>query len=757
MTGIPASVAAPARFCSPGLNRLLVRLGVVSAEALADFSHRMHNQKAIAALVAEKSLSESELAQRIAEELRIPFAELSELQVGEIRQDLEIAAMLEDDFFLRNRCLPLGKDNGLLRIAMADPLDQEAISELEFLFQIRVSVAIASEEKIVRAISRFFNFDEVSPSFSSPDNEAPQTISREDVDVDLIQVENGDSLQQASQAVPIVKLVNKILGDALWYSASDIHLEPTAVSLEVRYRVDGMMRSVLSIPKRLQPYVTTRLKVLSGMDITIRHRPQDGRFRMRSEGDSHTDLRVSSVPTPFGEKLVLRLLRSDTAGFALNQLGMPEQLLADFRQILAGTEKIVLAVGPTGSGKTTTLYAALSHVKNSTTNIVTVEDPIEFRIPGITQIQVDTKVGMTFAGGLRSILRQDPDIIFVGEIRDLETAEVAAQAAQTGHLVLSTLHATSASGAVIRLVDLGLEPYAVASSLGAVIAQRLVRRVCPKCSSELTPKEKAETWQACCLKSEKARIGRGCDYCGETGYRGRIGIYSLLVMTNEIREAIRRGASEEEILSLGRNKGLRDLAEAGMNLVEEGVTTLAELERVVGRVSLAQGSARENGKRSIAASTIPTTQAAGKQTSRERKASVADLAQTFSKEISDPAQTKILLVDDDDGIRAVMSHALRRAGFIVQTAEDGSKALDILKKQRPDIIVCDLIMPDVDGKAVVKSVKGNAETAGIPILMLTGSDNETNEIALLKAGADDFVSKTATPALVITRIQRLLR
>jgi CheY-like chemotaxis protein/nucleoside-triphosphatase THEP1 len=452
---------------------------------------------------------------------------------------------------------------------------------------------------------------------------------------------------------------------------------------------------------------------------------------------------------------------------------------------------MVVVTGPTGSGKSTTLYAAIQQLKEGTTNIITVEDPIEYRIPGITQIQVNQKVEMTFAKGLRSILRQDPDIIMVGEIRDLETAEVACQAAQTGHLVLSTLHTNTAPSAVVRLEDLGLEPFVVASSLGAVLAQRLVRRLCEACAKECSDDEKARISRKYGINAERTRTSVGCRECDLSGYRGRIGLYSLLVINEELRELIRKGASESKIEEAGLRHGMSTMEAEAKRLIASGVTTLEEIERVLGarerdlveddkqrEISLADSETSvdthmielgeleniedfrslfsESNEDFVFDSGVNEITTPG-IISAPSSQSIAGLAESFYVQEESTRKNTVLLVDDDEGVRVVLSRIFKNEGYVVHQAFDALDAFAKLQDCEPDLVVSDLVMPGFDGEEFVKRLRTNPKTVRTPVVMLTGSDSKEHEARARKAGVDEFLSKTLSPQIVLERVRMLLK
>jgi Tfp pilus assembly pilus retraction ATPase PilT/CheY-like chemotaxis protein len=445
-------------------------------------------------------------------------------------------------------------------------------------------------------------------------------------------------------------------------------------------------------------------------------------------------LRVSVLPTVHGENVVARILSSDQSFASFDSLGIPKEVERRFRRVLSGSSRVILVTGPTGSGKTSTLYAGLLHLNDGKNNIITIEDPIEYRIQGINQIQVNPKTGMTFAETLRSVLRQDPDVVMVGEIRDKETASIAMQVAQTGHLVLSTLHTNTAPAAITRLRDLGVASYLIASSVGSVVAQRLVRRLC-ECAVPVS----GEIGKRCGelqIESAQLKMACGCDKCGNTGYKGRVGIFSFFEVSEEIAEAIRQEKSEVEIANLARAFGYLTLEESGLDLVKQGVTTIDELERVLGSLeSYAKNSAQTAGTRPTKE---PTLHAAA------------------AKRPGPMQKRKILLVEDEENTRTVLALLLQREHFEVIEAENGLEALDRVYEHGPELIVCDLMMPKMSGVEMLRKLRADDRTRDIPVLILTAADDEKNELSLIGGGADDFMSKTTDSKIMVARVHRLL-
>ena len=494
------------------------------------------------------------------------------------------------------------------------------------------------------------------------------------------------------------------------------------------------------MPLSVLTRVVSRIKIMARLDIADRLRPQDGRAKV-GFGDRQVDLRISTVPTRNAEKMVIRILDAEEAK-TLEEVGFQEPELSHFRHLLTHREGIVVVTGPTGSGKTTTLYAALQHIHKEDINIMTVEDPVEYELPGLTQIQVETKQGVTFASALRAILRQDPDIVFVGEIRDLETAQIAAQASLTGHLVLSTLHTNDAVGTIGRFLDMGLDRPTLAETLRGALAQRLVRRVCPLCSEpvagELTESE-ADLAEEYGVKPVVRPVG--CGGCGHTGYRGRLPLVEVLTVTPGIKELIFAGASSQEVQKAVRDQGVRSLREAGIARVQAGETTLQELERVLGDV---KGKVAEGKSGAPAASpSASDTPAPGR---------VEEL-----EEDSDQPPP-ILIVDDDGANRTIAKALLQSDDYRVVEAKDGVEAMEILQSGTTvSLVVLDLEMPRMGGREVLKEIRGSMATVGLPVIVLTGTKEPDAELTLMEEGADDYIRKPFDPKRFMIRVKAALR
>ena len=473
------------------------------------------------------------------------------------------------------RVVTLSMDDSEARVAMATPQDLYLRELLESIYQKPVRPFLASEEDILAAVYRWYEADVDLGSEDSGDESRPDDELWED----------PEQLRDLASEAPVIRLVNHIISQALEVKASDIHFEPFRDLLKVRFRIDGVLHDIETVSKRLQPAITSRLKLMAKMNIAEMRLPQDGRIKVR-EGQREIDIRVSSLPTLFGESVVLRLLNREEVRLELETLGISADILGDFEKIISRPYGLILVTGPTGSGKTTTLYGVMNRINAPDKKIITVEDPVEYQLDGINQIQIRPKIGLGFASALRNILRQDPDVILIGEIRDAETAEIAIQSALTGHLVFSTLHTNDAASAITRLQEMGVESYLLSSCLLAVMAQRLVRKICPHCGAayDLPPGFFEEVVQALGVDSTQAPSevwrGKGCANCANTGFSGRTGIYELIQVDDEIRRLIVKGADSGSILSKARSLGMRTLRQDGLQKVLAGQTTFEEVMRV---------------------------------------------------------------------------------------------------------------------------------------------------------------------------------
>ncbi len=524
------------------------------------------------ALVQLKFLRTEDILKAVSIQLGIPY--LNELVTDEI--PLDIVQKIPINFAKRNELLPLKKNGEELEVAIADPINVHALDDLRVLLGMPIHPIIASSARILDAINDLYN------RHNEANRAVMEDLTEENLDTLAQELEEPQDLLDASDEAPIIKLVNSLLFRAVKAKASDIHIEPFEKDLVVRLRIDGVLYDIMHPPKKVQNSVISRVKIMANLNIAEKRLPQDGRIRIKIAGKD-IDIRVSTLPTSFGESVVMRLLDKSKVVLSLDTIGITGRNFDTVQDLIHKSHGIVLVTGPTGSGKTTTLYAMLSQINSSDLKIITVEDPVEYQLPGINQIQVNAKIDLTFAAGLRSILRQDPDVVMVGEIRDRETAEIAIQASLTGHLVISTLHTNDSASSITRLIDMGIEPFLVASSVIAIMAQRLVRTLCKQCAVVYSPTEDELKKIGIMPEQVKGKIfykPKGCPACMDTGYAGRTGIHEILVMDDETRSMVMKNVEAGQIKRYAMNKGMPTLREDGAAKILRGETTIEEILRV---------------------------------------------------------------------------------------------------------------------------------------------------------------------------------
>ncbi len=514
-------------------------------------------------------VTEEDVLKALGTQLGLPF----QPDLGEI--DGELALKVPITYAKKAMVLPLRRENGTVIAATSEPLVLSTVDDLRVLLVSDISLCLVPADRILDAINRLHSAD------MNKAEDTAQEMEEEDLSFLAAELEEPADLLEATDDAPIIRLVNSLLSQAIRDRASDIHIEPFEKEVVARFRIDGILYNILTIQKRFQASISSRVKIMAGLNIAEKRLPQDGGMRIKI-GGKDVDIRVSIVPTAFGERIVLRLLYRESALLPLEEIGFSGDNLTRFMELISRPHGIILVTGPTGSGKTTTLYGALSKINAPDKNIITIEDPIEYQLKGIGQIQVNPKINLTFAAGLRSVLRQDPDVILVGEIRDSETAEIAIQAALTGHLVFSTLHTNDAAGAVTRLLDMKIEPFLISSSVMAILAQRLVRVLCTQCREQyrLTPVEMTELELSPGTEGPTAYRAKGCDACFRTGYLGRTAIYEQLIMDDEIRQLLMKNADAATIKALAVKKGMRTLRQDGAGKVLKGTTSVDEVVRV---------------------------------------------------------------------------------------------------------------------------------------------------------------------------------
>lgn len=652
--------------------------------------------------LAARSLgtTQSDLARALAGPLRLQPANLATADAKAVR-------LIPERLARRHNVFPVRENDRQLIVATADPHDLECEQAIAFAAGRRVQFELAPPQQIAQAVSSAY----------AGNRQAERSIGALEAELaDAVQV--LESLRPdvvAAQDVetgPVVRMTNLIIRDTVSQRASDIHIEPGEGGGVVRFRIDGVMRQHMLLPTAALNRVVSRVKVLARLDIADRTRPHDGRTRVQVDGQT-LDLRVSTVPIRDAEKAVIRLLRPGSVS-RLDHVGLSSSVQASIQRLLTHRDGIVFVTGPTGSGKTTTLYGALGELRTGDVNITTIEDPVEYELPGVAQIQVDGKRGVTFASALRAILRQDPDVIFVGEIRDLETAEIAVQAAMTGHLVLATLHTNDAVGAIGRLADLGLDRVQIAATVRGSIAQRLIRRVCPDCAvvatEPLTPEEERVSRL---YGVQPVARAAGCPGCAGSGYRGRVPIAEVACFTPSLSEMVAQGATAVALQRAFERAGMVSLRAAAVERVASGETTLAEIERVIGDANGASRSASDG---------------------------------------------TIFVVDDDAVERLLVTSVLRKNGFHVREADDGAVALEALMAGAEcSLVVTDLHMKHLNGDELMRRLRADARTAAIPVVVLTGSAESETEEKLIDAGADDYIRKPLDPPKLLARVKAALR
>ncbi len=563
---------------SMGIGTILVERGIISDQQLEEaiVEQNRTGERLDHVLIRLELVSKAKILEAIGEQFAMPIVDLSTIEPKP-----DILKSLPAKLVFKQRCVPIGKRNGTLRIATCDPFELTAFDELRLLTGTGIELVLADERDLRKYIRTHYGVA----------GDTLDALTDEKPGGPVVEIETGvegaEDLEQAQEA-SVIKLVNDLIAEAIRERATDVHIEPYEDELNIRYRIDGIL-ALAGVPttvNRFRNAIISRLKIMANLNIAEKRRPQDGRISLRHEGKEF-DLRVSVIPMLFGEGVVLRILNKSTAMLALHDLGMDEATLSRWDELIARPHGILLVTGPTGSGKSTTLYSSLNRIVSTEIKAITVEDPVEYHVDGVNQIQVHQEVGLTFAAGLRSILRHDPDVLMIGEIRDLETAEAAVQASLTGHLVFSTLHTNDAAGAVTRLLDMGVEPFLVASSVEGVMAQRLVRRICPDCKEAYTP-EPGELPLDFRGNSDSInhhmRLSRGrgsnCRECRQTGYQGRLGVYELLEMTEVVREQVMQRKNASTIARAAIDAGnLRTLQESGYDKVRAGETTIAEVMR----------------------------------------------------------------------------------------------------------------------------------------------------------------------------------
>jgi len=734
--------------------------GVVTPELVAELREKAAPQATLwETLVAQKIVNDEQILTALSTRFRLKLAELDKADPTAKERVPELVAR-------RYHILPLRATDSYLEVATANPFDLDAEKALAFATAREIRMLLLAPSKIAERLDEMYRPEKAVDKLLEGMESDTALEHLKDAAPDEITLAASEA--EASQR-PVVRLVDLIISEGILARSSDIHIEPEEGGVAVRYRIDGVLRQVMKIPRQAGLPLISRIKIMSSLDIADRLRPQDGRARVAVNGQP-IDLRVSTLPAALGEKVVIRILDSRATVKSLDSLGLNTNETEGIKRLLENHEGIILVTGPTGSGKTTTLYSCINQIKSEGVNIVTVEDPVEYRMQGIVQVQVQEKAGLTFASALRSILRQDPNVVLIGEIRDRETAQIAVQASLTGHLVLSTLHTNDASNAVTRLVDIGVEAYKIAAALRGVLAQRLMRKLCPTCKEVWmeTPPDRLGKWVP---RGTPLYRAAGCPDCAMTGYRGRFSIVEVLTVTAEVERRIAAGETAEHIAGAARRGGMKGLWESGLEHVLRGESTLDELTRVV---DIPQEDERPSGpaaapRRSGSGAPQPyiaSHPGAGLAAEPAPAPAPDSLVEHFELlEEPVPARrsgphglpaVKVLLVDDEDSLRKVMRDLLERDGYDVAEARDGVQALDQIDRVGPDIIVLDLNLPGLDGYGVLSHLRSRPATASIPVIVLTAKGDEDNEVRVFELGADDFLTKPFRARALSARLEAVL-
>jgi type II secretory ATPase GspE/PulE/Tfp pilus assembly ATPase PilB-like protein len=707
------------------------------------------------AAVRGGSIGDDALLTALASRFRMKVAELS-TATSQARE------LVPESLARKYRIVPLAASESALDIATADPHDLDCERTLAFATGRTVRMQLASPTAIATRI------DELYQPESAVEKILEGVAGRYDVDTIAEKFSDDDfnlSADRASER-PVIRLVDHIIAEAITTRASDIHLEPEEGGVAVRYRIDGVLRDTMMLPRAAGLPLVSRIKIMAQMDIADRLRPQDGRARVSVNG-SRVDLRLSTLPASYGEKVVIRILDTRSTVLSLDGLGLLAEEAKRLNDLMGLREGIVLVTGPTGSGKTTTLYSALRQIQQRAVNIVTVEDPVEYKLGGIVQVQVNEKAGLNFANALRSILRQDPDVILVGEVRDKETAGIAVQASLTGHLVLTTLHTIDAASSIARLVDIGVEPYKIAAALKGVVAQRLLRRLCQACRQQSTDpvSDRMRRWLPAGLTLYKAV---GCPECSQTGYHGRMAVMEVLTVTGNIERVIANGEIADVIAETARADGMKTLWESGIEHVRAGETSLDELLRVVEppvempvrRSAPPRDSGAEPARTRSDGPTRSPSHTPSRAPVVRPPTSLPDDALQLLDDLFDEtfsAKKTVLLVEDEEPLRQVLRELLEREGFTVVEASDGVQALDEVDRSAPDVLVLDLNLPRLDGYGVLNHLRARPSTAKLPVIVLTAKGDEENEVRVFETGANDFLAKPFRPRALSARLRALLK
>jgi type IV pilus assembly protein PilB len=713
----PGSTTYPDRW----LGSYLIEAGLVDADRLEALSSAGSSRLWRAVVDAGLS-TDAGLVAMLSQRFRLPVANVHEA-------DRRAATVVPESVARKHHIVPLAVDERSVTIATADPRDISSEQELEFVTGRELHFQMASPSDIAERLDDFYR----------PENKINRLLQglapAPDLEVEGVVDQEID--RDPAFDAPMSKLVDALIADSVRAGASDIHSELEAHEVIVRYRVDGILREVMRLPEAAGPSLVRRVKIVAGLDVTNSMTPQDGRSTAKVDG-AVVDMRVATAPVARrGEKLVIRLLNKSNLKSSIPDLALPPEEEDVLMRMLGHREGMLLVTGPTGSGKTTTLYAVLNHLKTGKVNIVTVEDPVEYDVDGISQMQVNEAQGFTFATALRSVLRQDPDIVLVGEIRDLETATTAIQAGLTGHFVFSTLHTNDAVSAVTRLRDMGVDSFKIGSVIKGICAQRLVRRICERCAEPMPPEEVPEAARppAAYQGPFAPRQAPGCKACAGSGFKGRLAVMEMFPIEGKVSRLIETGAPLDDLVVAARPHGMRTLWESGLDRFWRGMTSFDEIRRVLGEFQYRGGDDEEP------APAVPTgSTARPSAVGRERQG-------------EEPC---VLLADDDAAMRRLLRTVLEREGFVVREVTDGLETLDALETEPIDLVILDHDMPNLTGLGVLEEMRARVSMSQIPVIMLTARTDDT-ELEALELGAQDFLTKPVQPRSLVARVKAVLK
>jgi type II secretory ATPase GspE/PulE/Tfp pilus assembly ATPase PilB-like protein/ActR/RegA family two-component response regulator len=705
--------------------------GVVSEadlEQVAQHAER-HGTSFVTAIVALGFLNEMKAYALYADWMKRPFVDLRTNPPS-----ATAARLLPERVARAHQILPIAHDNRSFTYASAKMFDAEVDRDVAFASGRRPTMVVVTPGQLASAMSQAYRMG--------------QTIDKL---IDRIKVEDMSKAIEVPALMeqndsPVVALCNQIVASALAAGASDIHIEPAISGAAVRHRICGILEPLLTLPESAVRGVTNRFKLMANADIATKMKPQDGAFRVTVD-DQSIDVRLNVLPTIHGEKIVMRVIHGGSAMMTIDGLGYDTKAAEALIGALSKPDGLVLVTGPTGSGKTTVLYAALKFLATGRVNIVTAEDPVERHVEGVTQIAVNAKTGNTFANVLRSVMRQDPNVIMVGEVRDSEVADIVGQAAYTGHLVLSSLHTTDAASAITRLVNLGLAPFKIAESLNAIVAQRLVRKLCVHCCVHHEAGAARRLGSEHGLPSIASSVGRGCEHCKQSGYAGRVAVPEIMVPDQALRTAIRNGAGVGEIRAAMHAAGSASMRETALQLVMTGVTSIEEVNRVL-------TNHEEPGEGGTAIEPAPEVIAPAVVEPAPVPTPVAAI-RLVAPRVTEAR--RVLIADDDKMIRLLVRMLLEKDGCQVLEAENGAVAMETARRELPDLMLVDLQMPDMDGFQVVQMMRADPRLAGIAVMVLTSETSTLVETRVLEMGADDYVMKPFEPEVLLSRVRAAFR